>query len=449
MRRFLTAFALMLLTAFTLSAILTPQAARAQDSQQAQIVADLDPTFAVEWMQAVYDGVQAAALNPPNSARVYAYAGVTMYEALYPGMPLNRSFVGQLNGLRDLPYPDEADIYDWQVVTATAMQTVLNKLFEGKDQTILDSFVELRDTHVEARRADMGDDVITDSVAFGEEFAAGVLEWISDDNYEDTRADSQVYTLLTGAESFWQLTTEGSRAIEPLWGQIRPFVMDYADECNVEMNYEFSTEENSAFYQQAMEVYEIGNDLTEEQRDTVEFWIDTPGLTGAPAGHWMMIGSQLVEQLDLDLERTAEMYAMLGVTLADSFISCWSLKYQVNLLRPVTYIQEYISPRWTPFVESPPFPEYPSGHSVSSAAAADTLTQLFGQVAFTDSTHVGRGFAPRTYFSFEQAATEAAISRIYGGIHFRAGVENGTRQGRCVSERVFDRIVLNPVRQGE
>jgi hypothetical protein len=295
----------------------------------------------------------------------------------------------------------------------------------------------------------MDEAVIDASIEFGEVFAAGVLQWISDDNYDDTRADTQAFVIPSGEAFMWQLTTEGSRPIEPLWGQIRPFVLDYADECNVEMNYEFSAEEDSVFYQQALEVYELGNDLTPEQRETVEWWVDTPGLTGAPAGHWMLIGSQLVDQLDLDLERTAEMYALLGITLADAFISCWSHKYEVNLLRPVTYIREYISPRWTPYVESPPFPEYPSGHSVGSAAAADTLTALFGQVAFTDSANTNRGYAPRTYYSFEQAATEAAYSRIYGGIHFRAAVENGMRQGQCVSQRIFDRIVLNPVRQGE
>jgi hypothetical protein len=148
MRRLLYTAAVTLVTALALSAAVPAQPIQAQTSTEWQIVAELDPTFAVEWIQATYDAVMAAPLNPPNSARVYAYAGLTLYEALYPGMPINRSFVGQLNGLRDLPYPDSGTMYDWQVVTATAMQQVLNKLFEGRDQAILDTFVTLRDEHI-------------------------------------------------------------------------------------------------------------------------------------------------------------------------------------------------------------------------------------------------------------------------------------------------------------
>ncbi|MFN8529250.1 MAG: vanadium-dependent haloperoxidase [Anaerolineae bacterium] len=410
----------------------------------------MDPAIAVDWVQTVYNAMMAEAINAPNAARIYGYAGVTIYESLYPGMLQNRSLVGQLNGLNDLPFPEDALSYDWEVVTGSAMQTVMSKLFRGASAETLDSFVQARQANIDhASAAGIDQTTIDNSVSFGEELGAGMLAWIADDNYDATREDSAAYVLPTGNAADYVLTTEGTHPAEPLWGQIRPFILDYSDECNVPLNETFSTEEDSVFYQQAMEIYEMSQDLTQDQRDTVDWWIDTPGVTGAPSGHWMMIGSQMVEHLNLDMISTVQMYAMLGVTLADSFISCWSLKYEVNLLRPITYIQQYINRRWTPIVETPPFPEYPSGHSVASAAAADALTNLFGQVAFTDTANTFRGFHERSFFSFEQAATEAAISRMYGGIHFRAAVENGMRQGRCVAERVFDRIVLNPVLQGE
>jgi membrane-associated phospholipid phosphatase len=143
------------------------------------------------------------------------------------------------------------------------------------------------------------------------------------------------------------------------------------------------------------------------------------------------------------------MYGMVGMVLGDSFISCWSLKYQVNLLRPETYINEFISRRWRPFIQTPPFPEYPSGHSVVSAAAADMLTYLFGTVAFTDTAHEDEGQIPRSFTSFEAAANEAAISRLYGGIHYRSAIENGMRMGRCIVEHTLNNIIMRPVSQGE
>ena len=162
-----------------------------------------------------------------------------------------------------------------------------------------------------------------------------------------------------------------------------------------------------------------------------------------------MIENQLVDQLGLSLDRAAEMYGMVGITLADSFISCWSAKYQYNLLRPVSYIQSHIRRSWAPYIQTPPFPEYPSGHSVVSAAAADVLTSLLGPVAFTDTLHVADGEAPRHFTSFEAAANEAAISRLYGGIHYRSAIENGMRQGRCIADHLLRNIQLNPISQGE
>jgi hypothetical protein len=205
------------------------------------------------------------------------------------------------------------------------------------------------------------------------------------------------------------------------------------------------------FYKQALEVMTTGQNLTPEQQEIARFWIDTPGESGTPSGHWVMLVSQLIEQQGLSLGRAAEAFAMNGISVMDSFISAWSLKYQTVLLRPVTYINRYINRRWRSFLETPNFPEYPSGHSVVSAAAAEVLTDYFGIVAFLDSspTRLGIGLSPRAFTSIEAAASEAAISRLYGGIHYRTGIENGMKQGRCIGEVITNRIRLRPVAQGE
>jgi len=131
-------------------------------------------------------------------------------------------------------------------------------------------------------------------------------------------------------------------------------------------------------------------------------------------------------------------YARLGIAVCDAFIACWRVKYTHNLVRPISYIRDVIDPTWgDPLpVSTPPFPEYTSGHSVQSAAAAEVLSATLGDSAFTDHTHDNRGFAPRAFASFAAFAEEAAISRLYGGIHFRSAIDRGLEHGRCVGAMV-------------
>ena len=192
----------------------------------------------------------------------------------------------------------------------------------------------------------------------------------------------------------------------------------------------------SAFYAEANECYRVTSDLTPDQEMIARFWSDDPGQTATPPGHSISIVTQVARELILTLDRAAEAYAKVGIAVADAFISCWRTKYQYNLLRPVTYIRRVIDPSWTPLLVTPPFPEYTSGHSVQSAAAAQVLTGLFGELAFSDHTHDARGLPSRSFRSFREAAEEAAISRMYGGIHFRAAIERGLEQGACIGEQV-------------
>jgi hypothetical protein len=145
---------------------------------------------------------------------------------------------------------------------------------------------------------------------------------------------------------------------------------------------------------------------------------------------------QVARTLDVSLAAAAGAYAKTGIAVADAFIACWNTKYLYNLLRPVTYIRNLVDPAWTPLLVTPPFPEYTSGRAVQSGAAAQVLTDLFGEVAFVDRTHESRGLPARSFRSFHEGADEAAVSRLYGGIHFRAAIERGLEQGRSTSRHV-------------
>ena len=136
----------------------------------------------------------------------------------------------------------------------------------------------------------------------------------------------------------------------------------------------------------------------------------------------------------LSLEDSVDLLARLGIVEADAFIGCWDAKFRHNLIRPISYIKKYIDPKWEPVLNTPPFPEYPSGHSTASGAAAMVLTAFFGEDdEFEDTTGGKDGLSKRTFASFAAAADEAGMSRLYGGIHFRSAIEDGLVQGRCIA----------------
>jgi hypothetical protein len=420
--------------------------------------AELDPAPVVEWMELLRERVHAEVVNAPAASRLYAYAGVTVYESLVGGMPSYRSLAFQVNGLIDLPFPEAPiDTYDWLSVANGALSTTLNGLMFEASQETHDAFNTLRQSQADARTQAVGQAAVMRSMALGDQIAKGLLNWVNADGYRDARQMNLDYRLPTAdmfglapAGDYLYVQTDTSIPLaEPYWGTIRPFGIASPYDCYVTNNMFFSTDPESAFYQQAMEVFEVGNDLTAEQREIAEFWIDTPGESSTPAGHWVSIMNQLTVQLDLTLQDSAMMYGMVGMVLGDSFITAWSQKYEELLLRPVTYINRHISRSWRSYLVTPQFPEYPSGHSVVSAAAADMLTNLLGIVPFTDETHLADTGVVRSFMSFEQAADEAAISRLYGGIHYRTAIENGKRMGRCIAAQTLDNIVMQPLAQGE
>ncbi|MBK8022963.1 MAG: vanadium-dependent haloperoxidase [Chloroflexi bacterium] len=258
-----------------------------------------------------------------------------------------------------------------------------------------------------------------------------------DGEINNHRAD---YVAPTG-EGLWVPTARSSGdplpALQPYWGDNRPFALTSGGDCAPPPPPAYSLDASASFYVEALEVYDTVRQLTPEQQEIALFWSDDPGQTSTPPGHSISILTQIIRQQELTLDRAAEAYARLGIALADSFIACWKIKFQYSLLRPVTYIQTNIDAAWNTLLSTPPFPEYPSGHSVQSAAAAAVLEQLFGEsFSFLDHTHSDRGMAPRHFESFAEFAEEAALSRLYGGIHYRSAIEQGLEQGRCISERV-------------
>lgn len=406
---------------------------------------ELSAEPALEWVQAIYNRLREERLNPPEAARVYGYMGITLYESVIAGWPENRSLSGQVNGLGDVPLP-EAGLYDWLTVMNSALRTLMVDLMIERGDDNIVYFDDLYASQLADRSAEIDADIIERSVDYGEEIGKMVVDWASTDGYAELLPNTAY--VFPDAPNLWVPTTPGTLPTEPFWGEVRPFVLPYTDICADYDPMFFSTEPDSTFYQQALEVMNTVDDLTPEQIEIAAWWMDDPGDTGLPSGHWVEIASYILAEDDASLLLTGEVYGMLGMTLADSFIAAWSLKYEMNVMRPVTYINEYISTRWQPYIESPFFPEYPSAHSVVSMAAADILEFFFGTRTFTDRANEDRGMGVRQFNSFTQAAHEAGMSRLYGGIHYRDGIERGWRIGSCIAETALNTIVMRPLQQG-
>src|ERR687891_708135 len=271
-----------------------------------------------------------------------------------------------------------------------------------------------------------------------DEFAAAVFDWSEGDGgQEGYLTNFPPYDAPVGPGYWVPTPPDFLPALQPYWGMNRCLAIQGGAACPPGDHPPFSEDPGSAFHAEAAEVYEAVNNLTPEQEAIARFWSDDPGTTPTPPGHSIAITTQTLRHDEASLVVAAEAYAKVGIAVCDAFIACWYQKYVYNLLRPVTYIRRHIHPDWAPLLVTPPFPEYTSGHSVQSAAAFQVLTNLFGDGhAFVDHTHDDRGLDPRFFGSFLEAADEAAISRLYGGIHFNAAIVNGVTQGRCIGHHV-------------
>ncbi|WP_235911961.1 vanadium-dependent haloperoxidase [Mesorhizobium xinjiangense] len=378
--------------------------------------------------------------SPPVASRSFAYVGVTAFEAVAGGSAQLQSLAGQLNGLAPAPQRP-AGAHDDAVLLNAALTQVMENLFANTGPTGQRAMTAFGERLSAGAAAGVPDDVVARSRTHGAALARHILDWSEADGgaVVENMGFPAAYELTPGP-AHWVPTSRIAQQQTPLlpqWGENRTLVMPDGAACPLPAPPDYSEEPGSAFYDEAREVYDTVNSLTDEQRAVARFWSDDPMLSPTPPGHWLSIALQVLEQSEADLERDVDVLARVGVALSDSFIACWNAKYAFDLVRPVTYIRRVIDPQFEPPLITPPFPEYPSGHSTQSAAAASVLTDLFGaDVAFEDATHAEDGLAPRSYASFREAAQEAGISRLYGGIHFRAAVERGLDQGRCVGRYV-------------
>lgn len=430
------------LLSLTIVLLLMALSSCTETDQPPKAADDFTSEVASAWFDQLYDVVKTEAIAPPVASRIYGVTAVALYEAIVPGSRENQSLVGQLNGLSSVPqsHPNRKH---WPTVANAALATVVRGLFPIASQGSLNAINALEQAFAATFQSSVPTPIYHRSVAQGQAVAEAVLTWAATDGF--ATLNNCPYTPPVGP-GLWVPTPPNfaPHPLQPCWGELHPFVLTSGEECAPPPPPVYSNTLTSVFYANALEVYDTTLTLTEEQQTIALYWADNPGVTGTPPGHWIAIVGQIARQHGLSLMAAAEAYARVGIAVADAFIGCWQAKYTYNLLRPVTYMRDVINPTWLPLLVTPNFPSYTSGHSTQSGAAATVLTDLFGVMAFTDTLFVDHGLvppqAPRTFTSFDEAAAEAAVSRLYAGIHYPFDNNNGLAQGQCIGQVILDRV---------
>ena len=399
----------------------------------------------IQWMDLLLKLTrEGPGFSPPVAARAFAYTGLTLYESVRPGMPGYKSMAGQVNRLTVGMLPQAEDKkYHWGAVANAALATIIRDCYNNASQENLTAIDELENRFTnQVFKAETTREMLERSVAYGKRVGEAMVAYAKSDNqgacYDNNFPES--YVPPTG-KGLWEPTPPAyQKALQPFWGEVRPFLSKNVTETLPPPPPAFSTDTTSVFWQETMEVYSTVQNLTDEQRVIADFWSDDPGKTATPPGHSIAILKQILENEEANLALAAEAFAKMGMGVHDAFVSCWHAKFVYNLVRPITVIHQYVDQEFAIPLTTPPFPEYPSGHSVQSGATAQILSNLFGAYyAFTDPTHESRSDIDgraRSFSSFDDFAEEAAISRLYGGIHYRSAIELGVLQGKEIGSNI-------------
>lgn len=401
--------------------------------------------------------------SPPVASRIYVYPNVAAYEIMAQNNTKYESLQGQLKGLDSIPKLDPKSGVNKNLAALIAHIEVSKQLIFSEE-----ALEKYRDSLYEKWGSENQKEFDV-----SKEYALKVVDrikmWMGKDNYKQTRTFSK-FSVHSEQQGRWQPTPPSYMdGVEPHWGEIRTLVMDSAAQFKPIAPYPFSTDKNSAFYKDAKETYDVGNLISEklieveknkskpipEESAIASFWDCNPYATviqghmmfakkkNTPDAHWINITKIALKKSKSDFETTVFAYTKTSIGIFESFISCWEEKYRSNVVRPETYINQNIDENWRPQLQTPPFPEYVSGHSVVSSCSAIILTSIFGDnFSYIDDSEVSFGLPKRPFKSFKQAAAEASISRLYGGIHYRAAIENGVAQGNNIGDYINSKLKM-------
>jgi len=394
------------------------------------------------------EAVMEDVFTPPVASRIYVYAHLAHYITLQSlrsdSLQMIRS---KVSGLEDFKLPESQEVNP-ELSALLAFSNTGKKLIYSEYY-----FEDLADSlKAKAIRLGLSENVINNSEKYASEISKLLSTWIDKDMYTETRTYPR-FTSTKNSENWRETPPDYLSGLEPYWDNIRTMVIDSANVFAYKPLPDYSIEKDSDFYKMVDEVYQESKNTTLEKEKIAWFWDCNPIMTihkghmtttihkFTPPGHWLNIINQISTNENSDYYKTTKAYTMTSMAMFDAIIAVWHVKYKTDLVRPVTYIQENINAEWTPVLQTPPFPEYTSGHSATSASAAEILTSIYGDnYKFTDNTQLRFGLEKRTFKSFREAANQVNLSRFYGGIHYMQGVEEGGRQGKEVANLILKKL---------
>ncbi len=388
---------------------------------------------------------------PMIGARNYVYANIAAFECVAAGDPAYQSLSGQIKHMPAMPKPDTSKQIDFSLAALLAFTKVGNAV-TFPEGSLMDYYNEVK------RKADSSgiqEDVLENTIAFSDTIVASILKWSKGDHYAATRG-AEKYTVKDEDGRWVPTPPMYATGVEPHWSEIRPMVLDSSSMFAIPRPPKFDVKnKNSVFYKAMMEVKNTGDSLTEEQKHIADFWDDNPftmHVSGhvmfatkkfSPPGHWLNIVGIAAKTAKADFNMTVAAYTLTSIAFFDAFIRGWQEKYTSNYIRPETAISKYVDQEWRPYIQTPPFPSYVSGHATNSSAAAEAMTFWFGdKLSFTDTSLLEFGIKNREIHSFREAAAEAAMSRLYGGIHYRFDNDEGLKAGKQIGELIVQRLKL-------
>lgn len=392
--------------------------------------------------------------SPTFISRSLGYMGLVMYECVVNGSQKYRSIASELNGLGPLSKHDKNLTYDWETVLNAGQSSMLKQLWQPLKQVngnfTYSKVDSLEMAILKQRRAIVRDSsVIERSIKYGQTIANEIFSWsISDGGHERNFMNFDLKYQFPSGPNFWTPPLGGQSSIllplHPNWGKNRNFLKVNSN-LPIPKMLAYSTDSTSAYFKQFKEVYDIQRNLTQQQKEIANWWGDDPSYSTSPPGHTYNLAIILNENKHTDLVKSAMTFARVGMACADAFINCWRIKYTYHSERPTQYIRKNIDKNFTQYWPEPPFPAFPSGHSMQSAAGAEVLIDVFGdEVSFVDSTHHGRKkdtyrdveFKNRLFSKISQTAMECGISRLYGGIHTDQDNQVGLLEGKKVGQNI-------------
>lgn len=387
--------------------------------------------------------------NPPLAARFFAYACLSGYEVVVQNDTAFKSMHGLLNEYPAIQVNMTIQPQLVQLSALLAMMETAKKM--QPSATMMDDYeLHFIDS---CKSAGYSRSMIKRALGYATLISKQVLQYAANDRYNRISNFARYSPLQK--DGYWYPTPPAYlSAVEPYFKTVRPFTLDSSSQFAPAPPVPFSADSSSAFFALMQKNVDESENDDPDHRVIAAFWDCNPfavqndghlmlGLKKiSPGAHWMGITGIACAKAGKNFGQSMQIYTLVATGLMDAFICCWDEKYRSNRIRPETAIRKYIDPRWMPLLQTPPFPEYLSGHSVVSACSATILTHFFGRnFSYADDVELPYGLAARTFNSFDAAAEEAAISRFYGGIHFMDAITNGLIQGKKVGEQMITKVI--------